>query len=80
MFFISIYIYTTNAKNIEKMPTIKPKGKKGNKQKRRHEKERKKVAKKERTDRRFRYIIQHLRRSMLVLLIKKYVIIQNHII
>lgn len=41
------------------MPTIKSKGQKGNKQKRRHEKERKKVAKKERTDRRCRSIIHH---------------------
>ena len=57
MFFITIYIYTTKAKNIEKMPTIKPKRQKGKQAKRRHEKERKKVAKKERTDRRFRSVI-----------------------
>ena len=41
------------------MPTIKPKRQKGKQAKRRHEKERKKVAKKERTDRRFRSIIHH---------------------
>ena len=42
MIFISIYIYTTNAKNIEKMPTIKPKRQKGNKQNAGTKKERKK--------------------------------------
>ena len=42
MFFISIYIYTTNAKTLKKMPTIKPKGKKGNKQNAGTKKERKK--------------------------------------
>ena len=46
MFFISIYIYTTNAKNIEKMPTIKPKRQKGKQEKSRHEKREKKVTKK----------------------------------